>query len=73
MKAGTKLIHYKGGKYTTLGVATHSETGGEVVIYRNDKDKKTWVRPIDMFYEEVEINGEWVPRFKIVGQEGEKV
>jgi hypothetical protein len=64
MEVGTKLQHYKGGKYTVLGEGTHSETLEDMVIYQNDKDKKVWIRPLQMFYEEVEYKGETVPRFK---------
>lgn len=65
-KKGTKLRHYKGGKYTVIGLATHTETLEEMLIYQNDKDNKVWVRPINMFYEELEFNGEIVARFEII-------
>jgi hypothetical protein len=64
MQKGTKLVHYKGGKYTVLDQGTHSETLEDMIIYQNDKDKKVWIRPLQMFYEEVEFKGEIVPRFK---------
>ena len=66
MKTGTKLVHYKGGRYTIIGKATHSETLEDMFIYQNDKDGKVWVRPEKMFYEEVEHKGKWVPRFGVV-------
>jgi len=62
---GLKIKHYKGGFYTVIGIGTESETGDEVVVYRNNKDSRIWVRPIDMFYEEVRYKGEWVQRFEI--------
>ena len=65
-KEGTKLKHYKGGKYTVLGQGTYSETLDDVIIYQNDADKKVWVRPLQMFYEEVETNEGWVSRFEVV-------
>ncbi|WP_289140759.1 DUF1653 domain-containing protein [uncultured Brevibacillus sp.] len=46
-----------------MGIATHSETGSEVIVYQNDLDHKMWVRPIHMFYESVEYKGHNVPRF----------
>jgi len=64
-KVEDKIKHYKGGIYTFLGIGTESETGDEVGIYRNDKDNRIWVRPIDMFYEEVKYKGDWVQRFEI--------
>jgi hypothetical protein len=66
--------HYKGGEYEVIGVARHSETGEELVVYRqlyqSDYPKDTlWARPKEMFLEEVEIEGEKVPRFSRVGGE----
>lgn len=66
MKKGTKLKHYKGGRYTVIDQGTHSETLEDMIIYQNDVDKKIWIRPLQMFYEEVEYKGEYVSRFKEV-------
>ncbi|GFN31342.1 DUF1653 domain-containing protein [Paenibacillus xylaniclasticus] len=59
----TMYQHYKGGIYEVLFIATHSETGEKLVIYKNQKDE-TYARPYDMFFENVVINGVTVPRFK---------
>jgi hypothetical protein len=67
--------HYKGNRYEVLGIAKHSETLEEMVIYRAPYgDMGTWVRPLKMFEEKVEIEGKFIPRFKFVGQikKGEK-
>lgn len=49
--------HYKGGEYDVIGIAKHSETLEELVIYRaRYGDQEYWVRPIAMFTDEVEIN-----------------
>ncbi len=52
--------HYKGKKYRVIGVAKHSETLEDMVVYEalygNDLSK-LWVRPLKMFLEEVEVNG----------------
>lgn len=57
--------HYKGGKYRVLGVAKHSETLEDLVIYeRVDGEGDLWVRPLQMFLEEVEVEGEKVRRFR---------
>lgn len=59
--------HFKGKKYLVLGVAKHSETKEDLVVYvtlyENDM-ASLWVRPLDMFTEEVEVNGRMVPRFR---------
>lgn len=62
--------HYKGQEYLVLGVARHSETGEELVVYRPDYgDRGLWVRPKEMFLEHVEVNGKSVPRFEYIGPE----
>lgn len=59
--------HYKGGEYEIVGVAKHSETGEELVIYRAlYGEKKIWARPLAMFLEEVEVEGKKMPRFKLI-------
>lgn len=57
--------HYKGKKYEVIGVAKHSETLDELVVYRAlYGEHGLWVRPRAMFFEEVEVNGKRVPRFR---------
>lgn len=61
--------HYKGKDYLVLGVARHSETEEELVVYRTDYgDRGLWVRPKAMFLETVEVEGRTVPRFLFVGE-----
>jgi hypothetical protein len=61
--------HYKGESYQVIGVARHSENGQRLVVYkRTDNAGGWWVRPLDMFTEEVEVNGKKVPRFRFIGQ-----
>lgn len=56
--------HYKGKKYCVVGVAKHSETLEEMVVYRQlYGEYGLWVRPKDMFLEIVEVEGRRVPRF----------
>jgi len=56
--------HYKGGKYALIGVVRHSETLEPLVLYRAlSQDSGLWVRPYAMFFEQVEVNGQWQPRF----------
>jgi hypothetical protein len=62
--------HFKGKEYIVVGVARHSETGEELVVYRQDYgDRSLWVRPKEMFLEGVEVDGRSVPRFKFIGEE----
>jgi len=65
--------HYKGKRYEVIGVARHSETLEEVVVYRALYDsaefgnEALWVRPKDMFLGNAIVDGKEVPRFKFVG------
>ena len=71
MKLG-KYKHLKTGNfYRVIGVAKHSETLEELVVYKalyDNPTSKFWVRPIKMFLEKVKINGKKVSRFKYVGK-----
>ncbi|MGH9944329.1 MAG: DUF1653 domain-containing protein [Pyrinomonadaceae bacterium] len=49
--------HYKGRRYLVLGVARHSETGADLVVYvplYEHSGPPLWVRPLEMFTEEVD-------------------
>lgn len=60
--------HYKGGLYEVVGVATHSENGERLVVYRPlYGERGLWVRPLGMFRESVEIDGQRRPRFERIG------
>jgi hypothetical protein len=62
--------HYKGPQYRVFGVARHSETEQEVVFYQAlYGEQGLWVRPLDMFLESVQVDGEQVPRFALVQAE----
>ena len=62
--------HYKGPEYRVLGVARHSETEEEVVVYQAlYGEYGLWVRPLAMFTNQVELDGEQVPRFALVEAE----
>ena len=59
--------HFKGNYYELLDVAKHSETLEEMVVYRAlYGEKGLWVRPINMWDELVEYNGEMVKRFTFI-------
>lgn len=61
--------HFKGKRYRVIGVARHSETEEDIVIYepQYESSSKLWVRPLAMFTENVERDGKVVPRFKYIG------
>lgn len=60
--------HFKGKRYRVLGVARHSETQEEMVVYQElYGDGNLWARPLAMFTEGVERGGSRVPRFRFVG------
>lgn len=68
IKSG-KYRHYKGNEYEVLGIAKHSETLEEMVVYRAlYGEYGIWVRPAYMWSELVEVNGEEVERFTYIGQ-----
>lgn len=56
--------HFRGGRYKVMGIAEHSETREELVIYRSLKNNKVWARPKKMFLEQVKYNDKIVPRFE---------
>lgn len=65
MKAEKYFKHFKGGIYKLIGNATDSETQEELVVYQAMYgDNKIWVRPVDMFYEIMTIDGKQVNRFQ---------
>lgn len=62
-----KYQHYKGPLYEVIDVARHSETEEEMVVYRTLYGEfSLWVRPLEMFTEDVEYNGKKVKRFKYI-------
>lgn len=59
--------HFKGGMYEAIGLARHSETLEDMVVYRAlYGDGGLWVRPAAMFFELVVLDGKSVPRFEKV-------
>lgn len=56
--------HYKGQEYEVLGVAQHSETLEQLVVYRAlYGEQGLWVRSVAMFCEEIVYEGRKQPRF----------
>lgn len=54
--------HFKGIMCKVIGVARHSETLEELVVYEHDGE--LFVRPVAMFLETVERDGKVMPRFR---------
>jgi len=68
MKLG-KYRHYKWSICEVIGVAKHSETLEDMVVYKHydavkwEPEMSLWVRPKAMFESDVEVNGKRVKRF----------
>ncbi len=59
--------HYKGNIYEVIGVAKHSETLEEMVVYKatyQPEGQNLWVRPLKLFLETIIVNGQSVKRFE---------
>ena len=61
--------HFKGNEYEVIGLARHSETQEEMVVYRALYGNfGLWVRPAQMWNETVERDGKTFRRFTYIGQ-----
>lgn len=67
-----KYKHYKGKEYLVIGIAKHSETLEDLVIYkalyRSEEfgDDALWARPVNMFLENVIVDGIETARFEYI-------
>ena len=62
-----KYRHFKGNQYEVIGIAKHSETLAEMVVYRAlYGDGEIWVRPVEMWNETVERDGKVFKRFEYI-------
>lgn len=67
IKIDSLYEHYKGNKYKVLAVAKHSETLEEYIVYQALYGNfLIWIRPLSMFLENVNIDGQIKPRFKLI-------
>ncbi|SKB36620.1 Protein of unknown function [Acetoanaerobium noterae] len=65
LKIGKKYRHFKGNEYLVMHIAKHSETLEELVVYQAlYGEMGVWVRPLEMFLEQVEVDGQMVNRFE---------
>lgn len=55
--------HHKGALYEVEGTVVHTETLAIFALYKNSEGIR-FVRPLEMFLEEVEVDGRQVPRFE---------
>lgn len=61
--------HYKGNEYEVVGFARHSETLEDMVVYKAlYGEGGTWVRPLSMWENPIEIDGKTVKRFEFIGK-----
>ncbi|MCL1839906.1 DUF1653 domain-containing protein [Candidatus Saccharibacteria bacterium] len=68
LRVGGRYRHYKNKEYVVLGTAKHSETLEDLVVYQAQYgDNQIWVRPYEMFLEDVKVEGKMVPRFREIG------
>ena len=66
--------HYKGGEYQVYGLARHSETEELLVVYRPlYGEGELWVRPFQMFVEQVQVEGVAIPRFALIDGNNEHI
>lgn len=69
---GATFKHYKGKLYKIIQIGRHSEDLSLYVVYRalyqSEKfgDNAVWIRPLKMFLETINLNGQEVPRFELV-------
>lgn len=72
IKIGGRYRHFKNHLVRVIGVALHSETLEELVIYEKledvgeNKKGSLWARPKKMFLENVTREGQTMPRFQYV-------
>ena len=63
-----KYRHFKGNMYEVIGVAKHSESLEEMVVYRALYGSgDLWIRPVSMWNETVERDGKTFKRFEYIG------
>ena len=70
LEIGAIYKHYKGHNYEIIGLARNSETLEEMVVYKALYESSEfgkdclWVRPKEMFLENVIVDGQEIERFK---------
>jgi hypothetical protein len=65
LKIGQVWRHYKGNNYKIIAIGKHSETGEAMVGYQRVEDGNVYFRPIDLFFQNIELEGKTMPRFEL--------
>ena len=67
IRINQKYRHFKGNEYLVLHIAKHSETLEELVVYQAMYEEMgIWVRPLEMFLEQVKVGEQFINRFEEV-------
>ena len=62
--------HFEGNEYLVLGIARHSETLEEMVVYKAlYGEGDIWVRPLSIWLEPAVRDGKEIERFTFIGGE----
>lgn len=62
--------HFKGSQYKVLHIARHSETEEYLVVYHPlNTPEDIWVRPLTMFDETIEREGQTLKRFTLISSD----
>ena len=70
IQIGATYRHYKGKNYRVRAIVKHSETCEDLVLYEAlyaNELGSLWVRPIEMFLEDVVVGDQTVARFSLIG------
>jgi cyclomaltodextrinase / maltogenic alpha-amylase / neopullulanase len=60
--------HYKGKVYKVIGIAKHSDTLEQMVVFRAVEDERQlWCQPLEEFKGKVRHEGSMVPMFEYLG------
>jgi hypothetical protein len=57
--------HYKGNIYEIICNGSLESNQEEMVVYKDCKSNKIWIRPKKEFFGDVQIDGEQIPRFSV--------
>lgn len=62
-QSGWEYTHYKGLQYVVLATGRMEATGDLQVVYQCNKTQNVWIRPVEEFLAQVEVDGELMWRF----------